>query len=64
MNLFLNTFVQLTNKSINYTGCDNGGSGAFCCVNGADNADCCENGGSGSFCCVNGANNADCNFEL
>lgn len=40
--------------------CPSGGSGLFCCLNGADNPDCCSNGGKGQFCCSNGANNPDC----
>lgn len=50
--------------------CANGGSGLFCCTNGAENVDCCENGGSGpdcctnggkgQYCCANGADNVDC----
>ncbi|CRL04078.1 CLUMA_CG017191, isoform A, partial [Clunio marinus] len=34
-------------------GCSNGGSGQYCCLNGADNPDCCDNGGRGPFCCAN-----------
>ena len=40
--------------------CKNGGSGPFCCLNGANNIDCCTNNGRGRFCCKNGSNNRDC----
>ena len=46
--------------SIIFLQCATGGSGPYCCKNGADNPDCCENGGKGKYCCTNGQNVPGC----